>query len=74
MLENQWPGMWGMPRGRSEDGGQGQLSALIALSGSKQGTRRAVMYGGWRGWTVEQSGLATVLRTGPSAFSDARTV
>lgn len=39
MLENQWPGMWGMPGARSAEEGQGQLSALIALSGSKQGTR-----------------------------------
>lgn len=74
MLENQWPGMWGMPRGRSEEGGQGQLSALIALSGSKQGMLWAVMYRSWKGWTAERSRPATVLRTAPSAFSDSHTV
>lgn len=37
MLKNQWPSMWGMSGGQSKEGGQGQLSALIALSGSKHG-------------------------------------
>lgn len=40
--------------------GSGALSALITLSGSKEGTRWVVIYRGWKGWTVV---LATVLRT-----------
>lgn len=47
MLKNWWPSMWGDAigvKGMGGKGGSGELSALIALSGSKQGTCRAVMY------------------------------
>lgn len=62
-------GYWGEARRR---GGSRELSALIALSGSKQGTCRAVMYRRWRDCAAERS--ATVLRTGQSAFPDFHTV
>lgn len=46
MLETSGPACGGCQGGQSVEGGQGQLSALIALSGSKQGTRWVVMYRG----------------------------
>lgn len=46
-LEKRWPGMRGGGCQRGERGGE--LSALIALSGSKQGTCRALMYRGCKG-------------------------
>lgn len=60
---------------RSGGGRSGELSALIALSGSKQGTCRAVMYRCWRDCVaVEQGDPATVLRTAQSAFPDSHTL
>lgn len=57
-------------------GGQGQLSALIALSGSKQGTCRVVMYRDWKGWAVVWRGASRPLCyvQAPSAFSDSHTI
>lgn len=48
-----------------ERGGQGELSAQIVLSGSKQGTYWAVMYRGWKGcglWRRESQPLCYVYR------------